>query len=100
MKSFKDFGISTTHQPFTGDKIEMFDVLNREIIVINHKIETSKYPEKGNGKRLTLHIKIDDRDRIIFTGSVILQDLIQKVAADNFPFTATIVKENKAYKFT
>lgn len=98
--SFKDFGITATNQPFTGEKIEIFNVLNKEIIVMDHKIEDSKYPEKGNGKRLTLQVEVDGKERVIFTGSVILQDLIKKVPAASFPFTATIIKENKGYKFT
>ena len=100
MKSFKDFGITTTTQSFTGEKIEIFNVLNKEIIIMDHKIETSKFPDKGNGKRLTLQVKVDDIKRVIFTGSVILQDLIEKVPSGNFPFKSTIIKENKGYKFT
>lgn len=100
MKTFKDFGITPASPSFTGDKIEIYNILNKEIIVNDHKIEPSKYPEKGNGNRLTLQIKIDEKDRVVFTGSVILMDMIQKVNKEDFPFTATIIKENKGYKFT
>lgn len=100
MKSFKDLGITSTTQSFVGDKIEIYNVMNREIIVNKFKIEPSKYPEKGNGKRLTLQIIYEDRDRIVFTGSGILMDMVAKVQEEDFPFTTTIVKENKGYKFT
>ena len=100
MKSFKDFGITTNTGAFTGQKIEIYNVLNKEIVVLDHKIETSKYPEKGNGKRLTLQVKVDNEERIIFTGSIILMDMIGKVKKEDFPFTVTIVKENKGYRFT
>lgn len=99
-KSFKDFGIESTASTFSGEKIEIYNVLNKEVLVKGYKIDPSKYPEKSNGMRLTIHIDIDGRERIIFTGSVILQDMIKKVKADDFPFTATIIKENKGYKFT
>lgn len=100
MKEFKDMGITSTSQGFTGDKIEMFSVLNAQIVVNKFKIEPSKYPEKGNGKRLTLQILHNGKEHIIFTGSVILMDMVQKVNENDFPFKATIIKENKGYKFT
>lgn len=101
MRSFKDLGITTTNESFRGDKIDIYNVLNREIIVNAYKIEPSKYPEKGNGKRLTLQITHEEKEHVIFTGSVILQDLITKVTKDDLPFTTTIIKLNpKGYKFT
>lgn len=100
MKKFKDLGIISSAQTFEGKRIEIEDILNIEIIVKKYKIVPSKYPEKGNGKRLDLQINHDDKDRVLWTGSIILQDMIERVNEDDFPFTTKIIKENKGYKFT
>lgn len=100
MKSFKDLGIKVETQGFLGEKIEIYHVLNKEIIINKYKIEPSKYLDKGNGKRLTLQITHEEKDRVIFTGSIILMDLITKVKKEDFPFKTTIIKENKSYQFT
>lgn len=80
--------------------MDMSDLLNREIVITAFSIDNSRFPEKGNGKRLTLQFLIDSRERVVFTGSVQLQDLIQKVENHNFPFSTTIVKQNKGFRFT
>lgn len=100
VKSFKDFKIELTRTALTGDKIEMSDLLNREIIITAYSIDDSKFKDKGNGKRLTLQFIIDDRERVVFTGSIQLQDLIKKVDKTNYPFSTTIIKQNKGFKFT
>lgn len=64
------------------------------------KIIPSKYPDKGNGKCLFMQVTFEDKMRVVFTGSVILQDMIQRVDKSQFPFETTIVDKNKHYKFT
>jgi len=78
----------------------MVKVLNKEIEVHRFRIEPSKYPEKGNGKRLDMEILVDGVKRVLFSGSVILQEVIQKIPAESFPFKTTIVKENERLEFT
>src|SRR5688572_29551178 len=97
MKQFKDFGIEPTTKGFTGDKIKIDRLLNKPVTVIAHKIEDSKY-EKGNGKCLHLQVQVDGDMRVVFTGSVTLMDMIQKVP--EFPFQTTIVRENERFEFT
>lgn len=44
MKNFKDLNIQpSATQSFTGDKVKMHKVLNREIVVHDFKIEPSKF---------------------------------------------------------
>jgi len=89
MKNFSDLNIQIEH--FIGKKIEIEEVVGHTIEVIDFKIEPSKYQEKGNGKRLVLQIKHEDKERVIFTSSVILQQQCQKVMEMNgFPFRAKI----------
>jgi hypothetical protein len=99
MKQFKEFGIKPKQQGFTGDKIKMSKVLNREIVVLDYKIEDSKYGN-GAGKCLYLQIEINDTKHVMFTGSKSLIDMIDQVPKSNFPFRTTIIKENEIPEFT
>lgn len=100
MRNFSDFGIRVDR--FVGKKIEMDDVVGIPIEVLDFKIEPSKYTGKGNGKRLTLRVVHEGKERVIFTGSVILQELCLKIREiDGFPFMTTIeALKPKGYKFT
>ena len=98
-KSFKDFKIEIKTKNFTGDKIAIDRIINCEIQVHDMKIENSKY-EKGNGKCLCLQIVFNGDKRVLFTGSTRLMEQIEKVPVDGYPFIATIIKEDKQFKFT
>lgn len=99
MRHFKDFGIKPASKSFVGDKIKIERVLNREIIIHDFKIEDSKY-ERGCKKCLHLQISIADTKHVVFTGSAVLMELIEKVPEDYFPFSTTIKKENDRFEFT
>lgn len=96
MNKFKDFGIKVTLPAFTGDKIKIDRVLNREITVLDYKIETSKF----KGKCLYLQIELNNTRHVLFTGSNSLMDAIQQVDRKKFPFITTIVRENERFEFT
>lgn len=100
MTTFKELGIKPAERGFTGDKIKMSKVLNKQIKVEAYKIEASKFADKGNGKRMILQIEVEDKKHIIFTGSIYLMDTIAQVPKDKFPFTTTIIEENERYEFT
>ena len=97
MKQFKDFNIKTESRAFVGDKIKISKILNREIVVLNFKIENSKF---NDGKCLSLQIELNQTKHIIFTGSTMLSESIKQVPQDGFPFKAIIVQENETYQFT
>lgn len=99
IKSFKQLGIDLDQ--LAGKKIEINKVLNKEVMITDHRIDPSKYPNEGNGLRLTLQIFLDEELRIIFTSSVVLQNQIAKVLKTDFPFKATITPLSpRGYKFT
>ncbi|CAG5001782.1 hypothetical protein DYBT9275_02740 [Dyadobacter sp. CECT 9275] len=83
-----------------GEKIDIYQVLNKEIEVHRYRIENSKYPEKGNGKRLDMEIVFDGRKRVVFSGSVILQEIIKKIPLASFPFRTVIKMINRRHEFT
>lgn len=100
MNAFKDFNITSSQKAFTGDKIKIDRILNREIVVIDYKIENSKFEKKGSGKCLTLQIQVGQTKHVVFTGSSGLMEQIEKVPKDKLPFITTIVKENERFEFT
>ncbi len=91
MHNFKDMGITAPHQGFVGDKIKMDRILNREIVVLDYRIEDSKV--KQGDKCLYLQIEYDGKKHVMFTGSKTLMEIIKQIPAKNFPFTTTIIKE-------
>lgn len=99
MNSFAQFNIKPDISNFQGEKIKVSKILNKKIVVLDYKIETSKF-EKGDGKRLVLQIQFDAEKRVVFSGSVYLKQMIQQVPRDQFPFTTTIIEENESLQFS
>lgn len=95
-KKFSDLGIKTVTKHFTGDKIKIQRILNKEITVINYQISPSQI--KGNYAQI--QIELSGTKHVIFTGSTVLIDTLEQVDKNDFPFTATIVQENEHYEFT
>lgn len=96
MKRFSDFA---TENILDGDKIRIDDVLNEEIKVKNYSIKESKYGKNSSGKYLMLQIVKNERNYVIFTGSDVLIDQIEKYSHE-MPFLATIRKINRYYSLT
>lgn len=101
MKQFKDLSTEAIEDGFTGDKISIDRILNRKITVHKFRISPSRFPEsRGNGKCLCLQIGIEENKHVVFTGSVILQKLINQLKEEDFPFSTIIVKQDKRLEFT
>jgi hypothetical protein len=97
-KNFKDFKIEPILNHFTGEKLQLDDLINTSIIIFDFVIEDST--KKPGTKRLKIQLEKDGKKHIYFTGSTILQQQIQKVGKENFPFITKIIKESKHLKFT
>lgn len=98
MKSFSDLGIKPTAQGFTGDKIKIDRLLNREIIILDFKISPST--QKAGTECLTLQIEINEQKHVVFTGAKGLMETIKQVPREEFPFKTTIIKEFDSPRFT
>ena len=96
MKKFSDF---SKENILDGDKIRIDDVLNEEVLITGYAIKDSRYSKNKNGKYLTLQIVKDEEKHVIFTGSDVLIDQLEKYS-EEVPFTATIKKINKYYSLT
>ena len=95
MKKFSDFATDT--RIMVGEKIKITEILGKEIMINGYKISDSKYEGK---QLLTLQIKLDDIDRVIFTGSNVLIDQCNQYE-DEIPFITSVEKvNNKFYSFT
>jgi hypothetical protein len=93
---FSDLGIKTVTSHFIGDKIKISKVLNREIKVLDYTVKPSNF--KGNC--LQIQIELNGTKHVVFTGSTILIDTIEKIPKSAFPFLTTIVEESEHYEFT
>ncbi|MDV3537943.1 hypothetical protein CMU94_02250 [Elizabethkingia anophelis] len=98
MFHFSDFNIKPKENTFNGKKIDTDDILNIEIII--HKYQIKDSIKKSNTKYLTLQIELDKTQRIVFTGSKNLIDLITQVPDEKFPFITTIKKTDRRLEFT
>lgn len=96
-KKFSDFA----KEPILldGSKIKIEEVLNKEILITGSKIQESKFNKSNNPKCLTIQIMIDNTKYVIFTGSNVLIDQIERYK-NEIPFLATIKKVDKYYTFT
>lgn len=95
MKRFSDF--AEEPNAMVGDKIRIDGVLGKEIKVIRHRIGDSK--QRAGTKVLTLQFELDGEERILFTGSKILIEQMERYG-EEVPFLATIEKVNKFYTLT
>lgn len=99
MHNFKDLNIKPQIKVFLGDKIEVKKILNVQIKVLAFKIDPSKI--EGGGECLTLQIeKSAGEPRVVFVGSKVLIDQINRVPKEKFPFTTIIKADNNYYEFT
>ena len=92
---FADF--SEEDKPFDGDKKKIDDVLGKDILLVDFKIKPSKQ-DKGTFYT-TIQFKINDISHIVFTGSSVLADQLEKYR-DKLPFYSKIKKINKYYSLT
>ena len=92
---FSDFAEES--KAFDGDKKKIEEILNKEILVLDFKLKESKHHR--DSQYLTLQFKIDDTTFILFNGSRVLADQLEKYK-DNLPFYAIIKKIDKYYTFT
>ena len=94
MKKFSDF--ATGDATLTGNKIKLDDILEKEIVIKGYKVAVSKY---NDGQVLTLQFDLEEKEYILFTGSSVLINQIEKYK-DEIPFMTKIERINKFYTFS
>ncbi len=98
MKDFKEFNIKPVINVFVGDRIKMDRIINKPIIVHDYTIKDSTANE--GTEYLTLQIEKEGIKYVTWTGSKYLLQVIEQIPKNDFPFKATIVKDNDYYEFT
>lgn len=99
MITFSELGVKA--KTLSGDKINISEIFDKEIIVKDYRVVESNYNKKNEDKMcLHLQIEFEGKTRVLFPGSEVLIDQIEKVPKEAFPFKTTIIKEMNWYKFT
>jgi RNA-directed DNA polymerase len=97
MKKFSELNIDNKLSDlYIGNKISINDIINKKIIIFKYNLEKSKYKDSY----LKLQIKLNNEDRIVFTGSKNLINTINKIEKNDFPFETTVMKRFDSYFFT
>lgn len=93
-KRFADF--AEEQKPLDGEKIKIEQVLNIEIEIIGYRITRSKYEKNKSGNCLQLQMEINGAHRVLFTGSDVLIEQMEKYGSQ-VPFQTTIKKIDRFY---
>lgn len=97
MRKFSDF--AEEEKPLDGAKARLDDLLNQEVLVTGCKIRGSKYKEKGSGKCLTLQVERGGERMVVFTGSSVLIEQMEKYGPQ-IPFLTVVKKIDRYYTLT
>jgi len=99
MKRFSDFAKEAP--PFKGEQMKLNELLNKEIKILNFKVQESQYKDKNDEIKFytTINFELDGEQHILFTGSDVLRNQLEKYK-DEIPFMATIVKIERYYTLT
>ena len=96
VESFADFAES---RPLEGDKVKIANILNKEIIVTNYRVQNSK--QKKDTKCVTIQFVYPgfDEPYVVFTGSTVLQRQLEEYE-HKLPFRAIVKQISNYYTFT
>lgn len=100
MKSFKELNISTPVAGFEGTKIELNQLISREIIIHDYKIQKSKFPKEGKDRCLHMQIGIGEIKYVCFTPAITLLNQITQIDKTEFPIKTTIIKVGQRVEFS
>lgn len=98
MTHFKDLDIKPNITSFIGDKVKVKSLFNQPITILDYKIGRSS--AKPGTDLLTLQIEKSGEKRVVFTGSKVLIDQINRVTKEKLPLVTTIKGDNDYYEFT
>ncbi len=96
-KRFTDF--ADEPKPLDGDKVKLDAILNQEIEILGCRVGSTKYSKNKSGKYLTMQIFHNGSKHVVFTGSDVLIQQMEKYK-NELPFAATIVKVNRYYSLS
>ena len=80
--------------PLDGKKKKITEILNKEILVLNFRIQKSKIKE---GNYAILQFKLDNERYVIFTTAKRVMKRLER-HKDKMPYFATVIQQYKYYK--
>lgn len=96
MHKFSDFADVDVN---VGEKIKIDDIVDKPIQVISYRMSESKFKKSNCDRCLTLQIRYNGEDRIVFTGSNVLIGQVERYK-DKLSFETTIIKSERFYTFS
>ncbi|QTE37511.2 hypothetical protein J3L18_00135 [Mucilaginibacter gossypii] len=87
IKTFSSLGVRSKN--LTGEKITIEEILDKPVTVLDYRVGDSKF---NRNEYLTLQILYEEKTRVLFTGSGVLKEDLEKLSKEDFPFISTIVK--------
>lgn len=98
MKDFGELNITYEPQAFSGEKISIQKVLNKDLVVQDWKIGPSKIA--GKDFRIDIQILLGGEQRVTWTSSKKFKELVERIPKKELPFTAQIVAiDGGGFKF-
>ena len=104
-----NFSNLTTKTVLTGDKVRIDDLLNKQIVVCNYHVSTSKFKDKSNEFCVKVQFyNTEDGSKtkkVFFSGSGVLKEQLDEVKVvlekngQPFLFKATVKKCGNYYSF-
>lgn len=102
MSDIPKFNSLVTRKVLDGDKVQINDLLNKEIVVCGFSVSTSKYKESTSCVKVQFYYADDEKEnrRVFFSGSSVIKDQLEEVEKkldkDGLPFLfRATVKKNR-----
>jgi hypothetical protein len=99
---YKRFSEFATNTHLDGAKVKLESILDKEIVVHGYKVTDSRFKGEGSDKCLTIQFSYPTSEErfVIFTGSKVITDQLERNADGNMPFLAIIKRVGKYFALT
>jgi hypothetical protein len=91
---FRDFADPDEDEdPLDGEKIKIFDIVNKEILILNFNIRRSKIKE---GNYVIIQFELEGEKHVIFTTATRLMKKLER-HKEKMPYRVTVIRKYKYY---
>lgn len=80
-------------EPLDGEKKKIAEILNKEILILNFRIQKSKIKDGGY---MIVQFELNDKEYVIFTTARRVMKKLQR-HKERMPFRATIIQKFRYY---
>lgn len=99
MRTFESLGIKPVTEALLGNKIQIKEIVGQKIEIVNFRIETSKYQKNKTGLCLYLQVVHNGENRVVFTGSDMLIEIMKQVDKSMLPIDTKIIENANWFEF-